>query len=56
MAAVRKVTELLRQCLEVEGLVEPQEIVALLADKVGPGYLTKEQRTAMDDTGIAVVR
>ena len=32
-------------------LVEPQEIQALLVDRVGPEHLTGEQRMALDGTG-----
>ena len=54
MAAIEKVTEWLQERLGVEGISLKSQ--ALLADGVGPGQLTEEQRVAMDTTGLTVVR
>ena len=57
MAAIGEVTEWLQECLGVERISLNQRISqALLADRVGPRQLTKEQRVAIDTTGLTVVR
>ena len=57
MAAIAKVTERVQERLGVEGIsLNNRKSHALLADGVGPEYLTEEQRTAMDDTRLTVVR
>ena len=57
MAATRKVTEWLQERLGVEGIsLNRRKSQALLADGVGPEHPTEEQRTAMDGTGLTVVR
>ena len=57
MAAIGKVTEWLPERLGVEGIsLNRRKSQALLADGVGPEQLTKEQRVAMDTTGLTVVR
>ena len=57
MAAIEKVTEWLQERLGVEGIsLNRTKSQALLADGVGPGQLTEEQRVAMDTTGLTVVR
>ena len=37
-------------------LVEPKETAGGSADGVGPEHLTEEQRVAMDNIGVTVVR
>ena len=57
IAAVGKVTEWLQERLGVEGIsLNQRKSQAPLADVVGPGQLTEEQRVAMDTTGLTVVR
>ena len=57
MTAIGKVTECLQKRLGVEGIsLNRRKSQALLADKVGPEHLTEEQRAAMDNTGLTVVR
>ena len=51
VAAIGKVMEWLQERLRVEGISQ-----ALLADGVGPEQLPEEQRVAMDNTGLTVVR
>ena len=56
MAAIEKVTEWLQERLGVEGIsLNRRKSQALLADGVGPGQLTEEQRVVMDSTGLTVV-
>ena len=57
MAAIEEVTEWLQERLTVEGIsLNRRKSQALLADGVGPENLMEEQRTAMGETGITVVR
>ena len=57
MAAVGKVTEWLQELLGIEGIsLNRRKSQALLADEIGPEHLTEEQRVAMDNTGLMVVR
>ena len=57
MAAIGKVTEWLQERLGVEGIsLNRRKSQTLLADGVGPEQLTEEQRVAMDNTGLTVVR
>ena len=57
MAAIGKVTEWLQERLGVEGIsLNRRKSQALLADGVGPEHLTEEQRVAMDNTGLTMVR
>ena len=57
MAATGKVTEWLQERLGVERItLNRRRSQALLADGVGPEHLTEEQRVAMDNTGLTVVR
>ena len=57
MAAIGKVTEWLQERLGVEGIsLNRRKSQALLADGAGPEQLTKEQRVAMNTTGLTVVR
>ena len=57
MAAIGKVTEWLEERLGTEGIsLNRRKSQALLANGVGPGHLTEEKRTVMDDTGPTVVR
>ena len=57
MAAVGKVVEWLQERIGVEGIsLNHRKSKALLADGVGSEHLTEEQGTAMDDTGLTVVR
>ena len=57
MAAIGKIKEWLQERLGVDGIsLNRRKSQALLADGVGPEHMTKEQRTAMDNTGLTVVR
>ena len=57
MTAIGKVTEWLQQRLGIEGIsLNRRKSQALLTDGNGPEQLTKEQRVAMDTTGLMVVR
>ena len=57
LAAIGKVTEWLQEHRGVEGIsLNRRKSQALLADRVGPEHLTEEQRVAMDNTGLTVVR
>ena len=57
MAAIGKVTEQLQERLGVEGIsLNHRGSQALLADGVGPEDLTQEQRTAVDNIGLTMVR
>ena len=57
MAAIWKVTEWLQEYLRVESIsLNHRKSQALLSDGVEPEHLTKEQRTAMDNTGLTGVR
>ena len=57
MAATGKVTEWLQERLGIEDIsLNRRKSQALLADGIGPGYLMEERLTAMDDTGLTVVR
>ena len=57
MAATGKFTEWLQERLGVEGIsLNRRKSQVLVADGVGPEHLTKEQRVAMDNTGLTVVR
>ena len=57
MAAIRKFTEWLQERLGIEGIsLNRRKLQALLADGVGQEHLTEEQRGAMDNTGLTVVR
>ena len=56
MTAIGNVTGWLQKRLGVEGIsLNRRKSQALLADGVGPEQLTKEQRVAMDTTGLTVV-
>ena len=57
MAAIGKVKEWLQERLRVESLsLNRGKSQAPLVDGVEPEHLAEEQRTAMDDTGLTVVR
>ena len=57
MAAIGKVTEWLQERLGVEGIsLNRSKAQALLGDGVGLEQLTEEQRVAMDNTGLTVIR
>ena len=57
MAAIGKVKEWLQERLRVEGIsLNQRKSQALLADGVKPEDLMKEQRVAMVNTGLTVVR
>ena len=57
MAAIGKITEWLQKRLGVERIsMNRRKSQALPADGVGPEHLTVEQRRAMDNTGLVVVR
>ena len=56
-AAIGNVTEWLQKRLGAEDIsLNRRKSQALLADGVGSEYMTKTQRTAMDDTRLTVVR
>ena len=56
-AAVVKVPEWLQGRRGVEDIsLNRRKLKARLKDGVGPGHLKEEQRTAIDDTGLMVVR
>ena len=57
MVAIGKVTEWLQGLLGIEGIsLNRRKSQVLLADGVGPEHMTEEQRVAMDNTGLMVVR
>ena len=57
IAATAKITKRLLESLGVEEIsVNCRKLQSLLADGVGRKHPTKEQRTAMDDTGLTVVQ
>ena len=57
MAAIGKVTKWLQERLRVEGIsLNRRKSQALQADGVGPDHPTEKKRTAMDNTGLTVVR
>ena len=57
MIGIGKVTEWLQERLGVKSIsLNRRKSHALLADGVGPKYLTEEQRVAIDNTGPTVVR
>ena len=57
MAAIGKITKWLQDRLGVKRiLLNRRKSQAVLADGVRPEHLTGEQRTAMDDTGLTLVR
>ena len=57
MSAIAKFTEWLQERLRVEGIsLNRSKSQTQLYNGVGPGHRTEEQSTAMDNTGLMVVR